>query len=63
MKTTYMSIVDFSNIAHIEKVVNKSGDYPAGHALQRKIHLVQGCLPGFLFDLSRAEIFGACTDD
>ena len=63
MKITDMSIVDFSNIAHIEKVVNKSGDYPAGHALQRKIHLVQDCLPGFLFDLSRAEIFGACTDD
>ena len=63
MKTIYMSIVDFSNIAHIEKVVNKSGDYPAGHALQRGLHLVQDCLPGSLFDLSRAEIFGACTDN
>ena len=63
MKTTYMSIVDFSDISHFEKVVNKSVDYPAGHALQKGLHLVQDCLPASLFDLSRAEIFGACTDD
>ena len=59
MKTTYMSIVDFSDISHFEKVVNKSGDYPVGHDLQRGLHLVQDCSPGSLFDLSKAEIFGA----
>ena len=63
MKTTYMSIVDFNDIAHFEKVVNKSVDYPAGHARQKGLHLVQDCSPASLFDLSRAEIFGACTDD
>ena len=63
MKTIYVSIVDSSDIAHIKKVVNKSGDYPAGHALQRKLYVVQDYLPGSLLDLSRAEIFGACTDD
>ena len=51
-KTTYSSIVDFSDIAHID-VVNKSIDSAAGHALQRGLHLVQDCWPGSLFYLSR----------
>ena len=57
MKTTDMSIVDFSNIAHIEKVINNSGDSAAGHGLQRELQLAQDSSPTVLFDLSRAEIF------
>ena len=58
---TYMSIEDFSDMAHIKKVVNNSGDSTAGHALQRGLQLVQDFSPAFVYDLSRAEIFENCA--
>jgi len=57
MKTTYMSIVDFSDISHIEKMVNNSGDSAAGNAVKRGLQLVADSSPDSLFELSRAEIF------
>ena len=56
MKTTCMSIVNFSNM-----VINNSGDSTAGHALQRGLQLVQDSSPAFVYDLSRAEIFENCA--
>jgi len=57
MKTTYMSIVDFSDISHIEKVVHNSGDSAAAHALRIGLKLVESSAPDSLFEHSMAELF------